>query len=149
MVDESLQLLVDAHRQVRAKVSIAVTGGLLAHIREHRESFLAVFAEAISDGIVEPLATSYHEVCPFLIPPRYLRRQVELDLAIKYQLLGVRPVAFWPGNLAWTPVMPGILSDLGLKTVIVDEKHMREAHQTQLWQWLSKDSMQMDSLLIR
>lgn len=148
MVDESLHLLLDAHRQARAKVGIALTGSLLARMEGRHDNCLAMFAEAVSDGIVEPLATAYHEVCPFLIPPRYLRRQIELDLAIKERLFGSRPVAFWPGNLAWAPVLANVLSELGLHTAIVDEAHVRDAHQTQLWHWLRKDSLQMESLLV-
>ena len=148
LADESLQLLVDAHRDARAKVSLALTGSLLTHIERHRPDLLATLAEAIDEGIVELLATTCHEVCPFLIPPRYLRRQIVLDLETKQRLLGSRPAAFWPGNLAWTPVLPDLLTELGLHAAIIDEAHLREAHQTQLWQWLRDDGMQMDSLLV-
>ena len=148
MVDESLLLLLEAHRQTRARVGIALTGSLLERMVGRHDACLARLAEAISDGIVEPLATTYHEVCPFLIPPRYLYRQVELDLAIKDRLFGMGPAAFWPGNLAWTPLLANVLTDLGLQTAIVDEAHLRDAHQTQLWHWLRNDSVQMESLLV-
>ncbi|TVO53028.1 hypothetical protein [Denitromonas halophila] len=148
LVDESLQLLVDAHHDTRAKVSLAITGSLLAHIETHRPRFLTSLGDAIADAIVELVATTYHEVCPFLIPPRYLHRQITLDLKTKQRLFSIRPTAFWSGNLAWTPALPDILSELGLHTAIIDEAHLREAHQTQLWQWLRKDSMQLDTLLV-
>lgn len=148
LVDQSLHLLLDAHRQTRAKVGIAVTGCLLARMEGHHEDCLAALSEAMADGIVEPLATTYHEVCPVLLPPRYLRRQIELDLAIKKRLLGSRPVAFWPGNFAWAPVLANLLPELGLHTTLVDEPHLVEARQTQLWRWVGTDALRMDSQLV-
>lgn len=148
MVDESLHLLLDAHREARAKVGIALTGSLLTRMEGRHDDCLAMFADAVSDGIVEPLATAYHEVCPFLIPPRYLRRQIELDLAIKERLFDSRPTAYWPGNLAWAPALANVLAELGLDTAIVAEAHVVEAHQTQLWHWLRKDALHMESLLV-
>ena len=115
--------------------------------RRH-DGCLALLGEAIADGIVEPIATTCHEVCPFLIPPRYLRRQLELDFAIKKRLLDARPVAFWPGNLAWAPILANVLADVGARTAIVAEAHLVEAHQTQLWHWLRKDGPQVESLLV-
>lgn len=148
LVDESLRLLVDAHRRSGARVSLALTGSLLAQVEAHRPGDLAPIAAAIDEGIVELLATSYHEVCPFLIPSSYLRRQIALDVDIKERLFGCRPTAFWSGNLAWTPMLPGILSQLGISTAIIDEAHLREAHQTQLWRWLGDDALRMGSLLV-
>jgi hypothetical protein len=148
LVDHSLRLLLDAHRQARAKVGIAVTGCLLACMEGRHDDSLAALAEAVANRIVEPFATTYYEVCPFLVPPRYLRRQIELDLAIKKRLLGSRPVVFWPGNFAWAPVLANLLPELGLQTTLVDEAHVVQARQTQLWRWVGTDALRMESQLV-
>ncbi len=147
-VDDSLQLLLQAHREQGAPVVLAVTGSLLERIAETRPACLDLLREAVEAGHVQSLACTFHEVCPFLVPPRYLRLQIERDLATKERLLGRRPTAFWPGNLAWAPVLGMLLRECGLRTTIVGETHLREAQQTQLWQWLQGNAAHMGSVLV-
>jgi hypothetical protein len=146
-VDESLLLLIDAHERVEAKVSLALTGAFLSRIEGAHDRVLAQLREGIAAGRIELLASTFYEVCPFLVPPRYLRRQVELDLSLKERLFGVRAEVFWPGNLAWAPVLPLVLGDLGLRGVVIGEAHLREAQQTQLWRWLQSEQLQMQTVL--
>lgn len=147
-VRESLDLLLDAHHRSGAAVGLALTGGMLAHMEGRFEDSLRLLSELIARGTVELMATSFHEVCPFLIPPHYLRQQIEADLAIKWRLLRARPRAFWPGNCAWAPVQAPMLAACGLETSVVGEAHLREAQQTQLWRWLQADAMHMGTALI-
>jgi len=147
VVGESLNLLLDAHLRSGARVAVAITGSLLVRIEDRHRDCLDLLVRAVSGGIVEPVATAYHEVCPFLIPPRYLRRQIEIDLSLKMRLFGRPPAAFWPGNFAWSPVLAPILADLGIGTVLIDEAHLRDAHRTQLWHWLRGEALEMESAL--
>ena len=146
--DGSLRLLLDAHRDTGAPLALAVTGGLLALLERSHPAALTRLRSALADGGVELLATSFHEVCPFLIPPRYLHRQIELDLQLKQRLFGRRPGIFWPGNLAWSPVLADILPALDLRGSVIGEAHLRESQQTQLWQWLSAATPQMASVTV-
>ena len=147
-VDDSLQLLLQAHRERGAPVALAITGSLLERIAESRPACLALLRAAVEDGHVQSLACTFYEVCPFLVPPRYLRMQIERDLACKERLLGLRPTAFWPGNLAWAPVLGALLRELGLRAAVIGETHLREAQQTQLWQWLQGSVTHMGSVLV-
>jgi hypothetical protein len=144
---ESLNLLLDAHLRSGVGVAVAITGSLLDRLEAQHRDCLARLVRAVADGVVEPLASTYHEVCPFLIPPRYLRRQIELDLAIKTRLFGRPPAIFWPGNFAWSPVLAPILAELGIVATLIDEAHLRDAHRTQLWHWLRGDALEIGSTL--
>lgn len=145
---ESLNLLLDAHLRSGAPVALAITGSLLARLEAQHPDCVALLVRAVGAGVVEPLATSYHEVCPFLIPPRYLRRQIECDLALKTRMFGRAPRTFWPGNFAWSPVLAPMLAALGIGSVLIDEAHLRAAHQTQLWHWLHADALAMETTLV-
>ncbi len=147
-VDDSLQLLLQAHCEASAPMALGITGSLLERIAKVRPVCLGRLREAVREGYVQCLASTFYEVCPFLVPPRYLRMQIERDLASKERLIGHRPTAFWPGNLAWAPVLNTLLLELELYTTVVGEAHLRESQQTQLWQWLQDDGMHMGSVLV-
>jgi hypothetical protein len=144
---ESLQLVLDAHEAVRAPVVLAPTGNFLSILEKESPGTLLRLIHLASEGTVEICGTTFFEIAPFLVPPRYLRAQIDLDILIKRRLFGRSPRVFWPGNFAWTPLLGRLLVELNLEVVLLDEGGLRTACQTQVWRWLGRDQGRMSNVL--
>jgi predicted glycosyl hydrolase (DUF1957 family) len=76
--------------------------------------------EGIESGIIEVSGTSYtHAILPLLSLDRAYE-QISRDRSIKEKILGVRPTIFWPPELAYDPLLPGILQLTGYNQVFID-----------------------------
>lgn len=134
--DGSLALLIAAHERHRAPAVVAITGHLLSQIERRRPALLTPLRGLITGGTLELAATTYYEIAPHLVPPSQFSAQLEADLGIKQRLFGALPSTFWPGNFGWSPMMGRALGRHGIRTLLLDEPHLRSTTCTQLWKWL-------------
>ena len=137
----SLEPMVRTHREAGVPANVALTGALLRRLALLVPQSLSMFREAIGCGALQLVGTTLHDVALPLLPLKRARLQLELDLEVKRELLGVRATLFWPGNFGWTPVLADELTRLGYATVLLDERHLDVACEVQSWHWEHRSGM--------
>ena len=76
--------------------------------------------DGIESNLIEITGTSYsHAILPLLSLNR-VKEQIEMDVRMKEDTLEVKPISFWPPELAYDPILPAILKDLNFEYVFVD-----------------------------
>jgi hypothetical protein len=146
--DGSLALLIAAHESHRAPAVVAITGHLLSQIERRRPALLTPLRGLIAGGTLELAATTYYEIAPHLVSPSQFSTQLEADFRIKQRLFGVLPSTFWSGNFGWSPIMGRTLGRHGIRTLLLDEPHLRSTTRTQLWKWLRGAEISPRSYLV-
>jgi hypothetical protein len=144
----SIDPILRAHANAGQPVVLAITGTLLGRLAELTPQTTERLRVLVEAGLCEGAATCFHEVYPPVIPLRYLVRHLELDVALKEDLLGVRPATFFPPNFVWVEAFERILPDLGIGTTILDGSHYRSAVSPQTWTWSAHRIERMGSAML-
>ncbi len=102
-------------REVRFHLNI--TGYTVEHLPKR---VIELVRDGISTGLIELTGTSYsHAILP-LLNLDTAEEQVKLDKEVKAQVFGVEPRVFWPPELAYDPLLPGIIRRNKYDHVYVD-----------------------------
>lgn len=81
---------------------------------------IGLIRDGISSELIELTGCSYtHAILP-LLPLDHVYMQIKKDREIKEEIFDVKPRVFWPPELAYDPLLPGILNLLGYDHVFVD-----------------------------
>lgn len=139
--------LVRSHAASSRKVTIAITGALVDRIARVDPRALDELRALLDDGICELAGTTYHEAFPPFLPVRYLKRQIERDLDVKWSRLRHVPTLFHPTAFTWSGALQEILPELGFHRLVIDEAHYVYATSTQLWRWTVGSNTQLASVL--
>lgn len=99
------------------KFALNITGYSLQYLPDE---LIDRIREGVEDGLIELTGTSYtHAILPLLELDRVVE-QVSKDKEKKEEVFGVEPKTFWLPELAYDPVIPGILKKEGYEEVYVD-----------------------------
>lgn len=135
VVRESLFPLLSAHARTRTPLTLAITGAFLERLPSLSPKTIELLKQLVQDKLVEIAATFFHEVYPHFLKAKYLSAQIARDIELKQALLGVQPTCFYPANFAWSPILPYIMSSLGLSRIILDQAHLDVVGAMQDWKW--------------
>lgn len=148
LIDTSLRPLLYLHKKHRCPFTLAITGSLLERINIINKRIMDLIRELVSENLLEIAGTYFYEIYPLLVPNRYLKLHLKKDIDTKRELLDVNISTFYPSNFAWTPLSAHLLASLGIRSVILDESHYKNACKIQMWKWNSLDNGPMDTSMI-
>ncbi len=84
------------------------------------KNILDIIREGIESELIILTGTSYtHAILP-LLPLKRMWEHIERDLKVKKEFFDFSPNLFWPPELAYDPILPAMLRDLGYEHVFVD-----------------------------
>lgn len=76
--------------------------------------------QGIAQDLIELTGTAYtHAILP-LLPLDRVQAQIQKDKEVKEETFGVTPTSFWLPELAYDPILPGILKENGYENVFID-----------------------------
>lgn len=133
--EQSLALLLRAHRKHDAPVLVAPTGSFLSLCQRKAPAVLDELAEAIASGTVTLGATYFHEIDPFVVPFGDVREQLLRDHEIKRALLDATPRWFFTPNFSWHPGLDLLLEELAIGGAILDGRQLAECASARAWHW--------------
>ncbi len=117
VINKSYKPTISALLKRDVPFALNITGFTLSHIPR---DLIKEIKDGIESGLIEITGTSYsHAILPLLSLNR-VKEQVERDAKIKEELLEIKPISFWPPELAYDPILPAILKDLKFEHVFVD-----------------------------
>ncbi len=115
--DKSYYNTVDYLLRHEVKFHLNITGYTVEHLPGR---VLGLIRDGVSTGLLELTGTSYsHAILP-LLDLNTVDEQVRLDREVKARVFGVEPRVFWPPELAYDPLLPGVLRRHGYTHVYVD-----------------------------
>ncbi len=97
--------------------ALNITGFSLKYLPE---KLILLIKEGIQSDMIMLTGTSYTHAIFSLLSLDRVRAQIESDLNMKRELFDFTPNLFWPPELAYDPVLPAILKELGYAEIFVD-----------------------------
>ncbi|MFW5898667.1 MAG: hydrolase [Candidatus Saliniplasma sp.] len=117
IIERSYEPTIDFLLDNEIKFALNITGYTLKYLPDE---LLNKIGDGIEEGLIELTGTSYtHAILPLLELDR-VAEQVREDKEKKEELFGVEPDTFWLPELAYDPILPGILKKEGYEEVYVD-----------------------------
>ena len=108
------------HHELRLPLTLNIQGCLLERLQRLAPRFVDRIGELLALGLLEVTVSSYYHPCLPLLPRERRHSQIVRHFDVLRNILGVRPVGFWPPELAWTPALTEELTAIGVQWVIVD-----------------------------
>lgn len=101
------------------KFGLNITGYTIERLPK---KIIELIRDGIDSELTELTGCSYtHAILP-LLPLDNVYRQVKKDMEVKEKVFNVKPKVFWPPELAYDPLLPGVLDLLDYTHVFVDDK---------------------------
>jgi len=117
IIERSYIPTIDFLLKNEIKFALNITGFTLQYLPGE---LLDKIRRGIDDGLIELTGTSYtHAILPLLELDR-VAEQVRKDKEKKEEVFEIKPKTFWLPELAYDPVLPGILKEEGYDEVYVD-----------------------------
>jgi alpha-amylase len=110
-------------RRGDVRLSVHVTGSLLAWLREHARATFDLLGEAVAAGQVELLTGGFYEPILAVLPDPDKRGQIQRLTEFLVREFGVRPRGMWLAERVWEPHLPRALREAGVEYVLVDDSH--------------------------
>ncbi len=117
IIERSYVPTIDFLLKNEIKFALNITGYTLKYLPDE---LIDKIREGIDEGLIELTGTSYtHAILPLLELDRVVE-QVRKDKEKKEEVFGIEPKTFWLPELAYDPIIPGILKKEGYDEVYVD-----------------------------
>lgn len=117
IIERSYRPTIDFLLEKQIKFALNITGYSLRFIPP---DLIEKIKRGIEEGFIELTGTSYtHAILPLLDIDR-VAEQIRKDKEKKMEIFNIEPKTFWLPELAYDPVIPGILKDQGYDEVYVD-----------------------------
>lgn len=117
IIERSYVPTIDFLLKNEIKFALNITGFTLQYLPDE---LLDKIKDGVGRGLIELTGTSYtHAILPLLELDR-VAEQVRKDREKKEEVFGIEPKTFWLPELAYDPVIPGILKEEGYDEVYVD-----------------------------
>lgn len=107
----------------KIKVSLHFTGCLLEWFEEKRPEIIKMIQDLASSGQAEIISGGFYEPIIPAIPPKDALRQIEILTSYIKDKFHQEAKGAWIAERVWEPHLPSILSDAGVKYVILDDEH--------------------------
>jgi alpha-amylase/alpha-mannosidase (GH57 family) len=114
------QPVLALHTELGTPLTLNVQGCLLQRLQMIAPGFVEKLRALVRDRLVELTTSAHYHPCLPLFSRDRRQRQIALNLQTVEQILHVRPVGFWPPELAWSPAMAEDLVTFDLRWTIVD-----------------------------
>ncbi|RLI31976.1 hypothetical protein DRO51_02825 [Candidatus Bathyarchaeota archaeon] len=119
----------------KVKVSLHYSGYLLDWFKSKHPEYFEVVKKLIDEGRVEILTGAYYEPILPAIPDEDKIEQIKMHKEKVWEIFGVKSQGFWLPERVWEPHLPKILGKVGIKYVIVDDRHALSAGLTEEEAW--------------
>ncbi len=96
-----------------ARGALSCDAAGLEHLATRAPELLVALRQAIADGRLEWVGSSYAQPCGLLHGPESNIRQLQLGLSVSQRLLGARPRLSWESSYTFQPQAPQLLASAG------------------------------------
>ena len=105
------------------KMTLHFTGCLLEWAEEKRPEILDMIKEMVSLGQVEIISGGFYEPILSSIPQRDQISQITMLNRYIKDKFSVEPRGAWIAERVWEPALPSVLSESGIKYIVLDDTH--------------------------
>jgi alpha-amylase len=116
-------LLVRLHERPEVRLTIHVSGGLLAWLRERAPRTFDLLGALAARGQAELLSGGFYEPILAVLPDADARGQIEHLSDFLTAHFGIRPRGLWLAERVWEPHLPRTLAAAGIEYVLLDDHH--------------------------
>ncbi len=117
IIENSYVPTIDFLMKNEIEFALNITGYSLQYLPDE---LIEKIKRGLEKGLIELTGTSYtHAILPLLELDR-VAAQIRKDKEKKKEIFGVEPSGFWLPELAYDPIIPGILKEKGYDEVYVD-----------------------------
>ena len=107
----------------KLKTTAHFSGCLLEWLQAHRPEYLKMIRGLVQNGQLELLSGGFYEPILSSLPEEDAIGQIRMMNAFLEQEFGCRPQGLWLTERIWTPHLPKIIAQAGLRYTLVDDTH--------------------------
>ncbi len=109
------------------KFTFHFSGCLLEWLQLNKPKFLQDVKRLVKSGQVEIMTGGFYEPILPVLPPNDAKAQITMLSDFIRQYFHYEPKGAWVAERVWEPNMPSVLSQAGIKYVILDDAHFKYA----------------------
>ncbi len=113
------------------KTTAHFSGCLLEWLQAHRPEYLEVIRGLVQNGQLELLSGGFYEPILSSLPEEDAVGQIRMMNAFLESEFGCRPQGLWLTERIWSPHLPKIIAQAGIRYTIVDDTHFYYAGLTE------------------